>query len=171
MTEEHKRKIGAANKGKISKTKGMKRDITVGQNISKSKLGHTVSEDTKKKISLAKTGKSLSIEALEQKLEKEYTTKKLNNSFNKSNIEEQYYNQLKEEFKGMTIYRQYKDKKRYPFYCDFYVVEKDLFIELNAHWSHGGKPFDPNDDYCQKQLQLWQEKAKTSQFYKNAIET
>lgn len=76
---------------------------------------------------------------------------------------------LKNENK--TIYRNYKDRDRYPFYCDFYIVEDDLFIELNAHWTHGGKPFDENDEECIKQLQEWREKAKTSKFYENAIET
>lgn len=69
-----------------------------------------------------------------------------------------------------TIYRQYKCD-RYPFYCDFYIVEDDLFIELNAHWSHGGKPFDANDPECIDKLELWKEKAKTSKFYEVAIET
>lgn len=31
---------------------------------------------------------------------------------------------------------------RYPFYCDFYIPSKDLFIELNAHPSHGRLPLD-----------------------------
>ena len=75
------------------------------------------------------------------------------------------------ENRTKTIYRNYKDSERYPFYCDFYIKEDDLFIELNAHWTHGGKPYDPNDEECQNQLIEWQEKAKTSQFYKNAIET
>jgi len=69
-----------------------------------------------------------------------------------------------------TIYRQYKDE-RYPFYCDFYIKEDDLFIELNAHWSHGGRPYDPHDEDCVKKLLEWQEKAKTSKFYENAIQT
>lgn len=34
---------------------------------------------------------------------------------------------------------------RYPFNCDFYVKSRDLFIELNLHYSHGGHWFDPNN--------------------------
>lgn len=30
---------------------------------------------------------------------------------------------------------------RYPYYCDFYIPSKDLFIELNAHPSHGRLPY------------------------------
>ena len=48
---------------------------------------------------------------------------------------------------------------------------EDLFIELNAHTTHGGCPYDPNDEFCQKQLKDWQEKAKTSKFYQEAINT
>lgn len=33
---------------------------------------------------------------------------------------------------------------RYPFSCDFYVKSEDLFIELNMHYSHGDRWFDPS---------------------------
>ena len=115
-------------------------------------------------------GKKLSEETLRIKLTKEYLTKKINNSFNTSKPEEEFYRTLLEENKNKTIYRRYKEK-RYPFYCDFYIVEDDLFIELNAHWTHGGKPYNPDDISCQEQLKVWQEKAKTSQFYAEAIKT
>ena len=58
----------------------------------------------------------------------------------------------------------------YPYRCDFYIVCDNLYIELNAHWTHGGGPFDENDDECKKQLNEWVEKAKTSKFYQKAIE-
>lgn len=32
--------------------------------------------------------------------------------------------------------------ERYPYFCDFYIEELDLFIELNAHQSHGRVPID-----------------------------
>lgn len=107
---------------------------------------------------------------LKIKLTKDYITRKKNNSFNKSKVEEDLYTQLLIENKDKTIYRQYKDD-RYPYYCDFYILEDDLFIELNNHWTHGGKPYNPTDIDCQKQLQEWQEKAKTSKFFENAIQT
>lgn len=116
-------------------------------------------------------GIKLSKDVLEIKLTKEYITKKRNNSFNKSKPEQDFYTNLLKENINKTIYRQYKDNDRYPFYCDFYIKEDDLFIELNFHWTHGGRPYDPNDKECQEQLLDWQNKAKTSQFYKNAIYT
>lgn len=69
---------------------------------------------------------------LKIKLTKDYITRKKNNSFNKSKVEEDLYTQLLIENKDKTIYRQYKDD-RYPYYCDFYILEDDLFIELNNH--------------------------------------
>ena len=171
MNELHKQKISQALKGKESKLKGTTISEETKQKISKTRTGHYVSKETRNKISKANKGRKYSKQQLEIILSKQYITKKLNNSFNTSKPEEELYQYLLEQNKTKTILRQYKDDERYPFYCDFYIVEDDLFIELNAHWSHGGRPFDPNDEFCQKQLSEWQEKAKTSQFTANAIIT
>lgn len=130
-------------------------------------------EEHKRKIGDSNRGKpkrKLSEQQLLIKLSKEYITKKKNNSFNTSSSESELYKKLCEENKTKTIYRNYKCE-RYPFYCDFYIKEDDLFIELNAHWTHGGKPFDEKDADCIKQLNEWKEKAKTSKFYEEAIKT
>lgn len=99
-------------------------------------------------------------------------TKKRNKSYKKSETkpEKDYYNKLLETYNADDIETQHIDDK-YPFICDFYIKSKQLYIEINAHWTHGGKPFKENDEQCLLQLSQWQEKAKTSQFYKNAIET
>lgn len=165
-----RKKLSESHKGISNKYKGIHRPQWVKDKISQAKLGHEVTEETKQKISKTKKGKKISLEKLEIKLSKEYITKKLNNSFNSSSAETKFYEELLKENKNKTIYKQYKDE-RYPFYCDFYILEDDLFIELNAHWTHGGRPYDSQDIECQKQLSIWQEKAKTSQFYQNAIIT
>lgn len=139
--------------------------------ISQSKIGHQVSIETRKRLHDANIGKRYEGEKLKRKIEKSYLTKKSNNSLNTSNEEEIFYENLILENQNKTIFRQYYDAERYPFNCDFYIKEDDLFIELNKHWTHGGKPYNPNNEECQKQLREWEEKAKTSQFYKNAIET
>lgn len=108
-------------------------------------------------------------ETLRIKASKDYLTRKKNNTFNSSRPEEALYEELLTTYKHKTIYRQYKDA-RYPFYCDFYIKEDDLFIELNNHWTHGGHPYDPENLEDQQKLKMWAEKAKTSKFYKNAIE-
>ena len=41
------------------------------------------------------------------------------------------------------VHYQYKDRLRYPFYCDFYVDSVDLFVEVNNWWHHGPHPFNP----------------------------
>lgn len=169
QSPEWREKISEANKGN-QKRLGKPKSKEEKSKISNSKLGHKVSDETKQKIAEAKKGVRLSEDKLKIKVTKQYLTRKKNNSFNISKEEENFYNKLLEENKTKTIYRQYKDK-RYPFYCDFYIKEDDLFIEFNNHWTHGYKPYDPNDEECQKRLLEWQEKAKTSQFYKNAIET
>lgn len=195
LSEKQKDKIRETLKQKYknkdivvwNKGKSVNSDVRVRKNINKMhntklekygtiatiKKGSKLSEEHKKKISDSHKGKhyKLSPEKLEIKLTKEYITKKLNNSFNKSSSEENFYRQLLEENKNKTILRQYKDNERYPFYCDFYIVEDDLFIELNAHWTHGGRPYDPNSSECQEQLKIWKEKAQTSKFFQNAIQT
>lgn len=64
-----------------------------------------------------------------------------------------------------------KIQRRYPFCCDFYIPSKDLFIELNAHWTHGGKHYDPQDNFCKQQLQEWLIKSQDSKYYEQAINT
>lgn len=34
---------------------------------------------------------------------------------------------------------------RYPYPCDFYIKSRDLFIELNMHFTHGGHWFDDSN--------------------------
>ena len=65
---------------------------------------------------------------------------------------------------------QYKDV-RYPFVCDFYIRSKDLFIELNIHWTHGDHPFNENNPEDIENINKWKSKAETSEFYKQAIHT
>lgn len=97
---------------------------------------------------------------------KSYKTKKKNKTFNTSQPEQQIKILLEKIF---TVNYQYKSDS-YPFACDFYIVDLDLYIEYNGTWTHGGMPFQPNKE-CNMQLQEWKEKAKTSKFYENAIET
>lgn len=94
-------------------------------------------------------------------------TKRKNNTFSTSSTEECIAQKLADN--NIKYIRQYKCD-RYPFHCDFYLVDYDLFIEIQAMWTHGKRPFDPDDPECMSVLEEWQDKAKTSQFYINAIE-
>lgn len=72
---------------------------------------------------------------------------------------------------GMTVVRQYRDEKRYPFAVDFYIPERDLFIELNGSWSHGGHWYEADREMDQRTVQTWLKKGKKSKYYRVALET
>lgn len=100
--------------------------------------------------------------------DKQYETKKKNNSFNTSKIENKLELELKEMFPDLET--QYKSIL-YPFNCDFYIPSLNLYIEYNGTWTHGDKFFDKYDLKDLEKLNQWIEKSKNSKFYKNAIET
>lgn len=99
---------------------------------------------------------------------KGYLTKKKNNSFNTSKIEETTLTKLSYIFSNDELFSQYKED-RYPYACDFYIKPLDMFIELNITWTHGNKLFDlTNANDINKMLE-WNKKAKTSKYYKQAL--
>lgn len=114
---------------------------------------------------------SRSKEKIKESCDKGFKTRKKKGNSNTSKVEDRMYNFLVEKFSFDGVERNYNKDSRYPYHCDFYIKSLDLFVELNAHWTHGGKPFDPDDKECQKQLALWEEKAKYSQYHRNAIKT
>ena len=96
-------------------------------------------------------------------------TKIKHKTFSTSKPEEELYLYIKEKFP--SVIRQYKDKERYPFFCDFYIPELDLFLELNGTWTHGKHPFNINSKEDISILNTWKEKSKEHPFYLSAIET
>lgn len=40
-----------------------------------------------------------------------------------------------------NTYTQYKSSV-YPWHCDFYIKELDLYIEYQGYYTHGNHPFD-----------------------------
>jgi len=70
-------------------------------------------------------------------------------SFRNSSIFEVFmYTMLLEKFDENDIivdYGQHPYDSRYPYPCDFYIKSRDLFIELNVHFTHGGHWFDETD--------------------------
>lgn len=105
-------------------------------------------------------------EWIKQRQLKQYKTKYKNHTFNTSKYEELLFKKLKSKFPD--VIHHYYDEKRYPFECDFYIPSKDLFIELNFHWTHGFEPFDKTSLKHQQKLNLW--KLKNTKFYNKAIE-
>lgn len=99
---------------------------------------------------------------------KGYEAKKRNKTFNSSKPEEVVYELLKEKF--FNTIRQYSNIY-YPFSCDFYIPEKDLFIECNFNWTHGKKAFDENNSLDSNKLKFWDKEKEAHPFYKQAIKT
>lgn len=99
--------------------------------------------------------------------------KRENGTFNTSSSEDALYKLLVEYVNqhGMTVVRQYCDDDRYPFAADFYIPERDLFIELNGSWSHGGHWYEADREMDQKTVQTWRTRGKRSKYYTNALET
>lgn len=92
-----------------------------------------------------------------------------NNTWSTSKPEEELYLYIKERFP--SVKRQYKDKERYPYFCDFYIPELDLFLELNGNWTHRNHPYDMNSKEDNSILNIWKEKSKEHPMYLSAIKT
>ena len=83
---------------------------------------------------------------------------------NPSNIENQFRqylidNNIKFEF-------QYRTKK-YPYLCDFYIPDYDLYIEIQGSWTHGPHPYNENSSEDAELVKKW--KNKNTKFYDQAI--
>lgn len=82
-----------------------------------------------------------------------------------SKAEDQIHQLLVQKF--LNVKRQYRSEK-YPFNCDFYIPEKDLYIEYQGTWLHGSKPYDSKDKDCIQLISEW--KNKNTVYYMHAIE-
>lgn len=99
-------------------------------------------------------------------VDKIYEIRKQNHTINTSKPEEMIYQKLCEKYDNVK--RQYKSEL-YPYRCDFYISEKDLYIECNFHWTHGNHLFDENNEDDIQKLNTW--KSKNTHYYKCAIKT
>lgn len=101
------------------------------------------------------------------------STKRENGTLSTSSSEDALYGLLVEyaDQHGMTVVRQYRDEKCYPFAVDFYIPERDLFIELNGSWSHGGHWYEADREMDQRTVHTWLKKGKKSKYYRVALET
>lgn len=105
--------------------------------------------------------------------EKGWKTKRDNGTCNTSKPEETLYLLLCDVFGASCVFRQYNLDSRYPFNCDFYINFLDVFIELNASWTHGGHWFDETNPLDIERLLSWSDKCVglNSRYYKCAIHT
>ena len=88
--------------------------------------------------------------------DKKISTKRKNHTFNTSKPEENLFLYIKSKFPDVK--RQYKDKERYPYNCDFYIPELDYFIELQGYYTHNTHPYNPNSIKDQILLERYKEK-------------
>ncbi|WP_354261327.1 hypothetical protein [Arthrobacter sp. OAP107] len=110
---------------------------------------------------------SQSLKMLDPEHQKRITAaKRANNSFGTSAAEEALYVALIRHFGKRDVLRQHVDP-RYPYRCDFFIPSRDLFIELNGMWTHGGHWFDHTDLHDLQVVRNW--RAKTAAFYKIAV--
>lgn len=99
----------------------------------------------------------------EERMKKCYETYKKNGSFKSvSGPELRAFDKLLKKFPD-TVHT-YRDSKRYPFNCDFYIPSLDLFIECHFGLFHNGKAFDKTNkehlEELNKLQNLAQEKRK-----------
>lgn len=99
-------------------------------------------------------------------VEKVFETRKRNHTLNTSKPEEQLYKDIYSIFP--SVIRQHKES-RYPYHCDFYIPELDMFIELQGSWTHGKHPYNSNSIKDQVILEQWKERSEEHPFYKTAI--
>lgn len=86
-----------------------------------------------------------------------------NNTFNSSKCEDKLYDLLVELFGESDVCRQYNSDE-YPYACDFHIKSRNMYIELNAHWSHGGHWYTDDDADV---VSCWSE--RNTSYYNNAI--
>lgn len=173
FTSAHKKALSLAKLGKASPRKGVTLSKEIRKKISLSKKGqipwikgkhHT--KEALKKIHNAKYGKTYSPQQRQILAKKKMITRRKNGTIISSKPELQIKELLEKSFKEVKY--QYHSEK-YPFACDFYIPELDLYIEYQGNWTHGLKPYTGSDEDLKK-LKVWREKAKISGFYQSAID-
>ena len=97
------------------------------------------------------------ISKLESTKKKKTETTKRNHTTVTSKQEEEIYKLLINKF--TVVKRQYKSEE-YPFDCDFYIPNLNLYIEYQGTWSHGKEPYDKNNILHQKILKDWEDRLK-----------
>lgn len=87
-------------------------------------------------------------------------------TFGASESEDVLYQKLCDTFGQDDVVRQYSSDD-YPFACDFYIKSCDLYIELNASWTHGDHWFDDKSVFDMDTITVWNN--RNTDYYKNAI--
>lgn len=59
----------------------------------------------------------------------------------------------------------------YPFFCDFFIPELDLYIEIQSYMTHGPEPFNSKNKEHIALLKKWHEYEEDEHIYTKAIDT
>lgn len=98
-------------------------------------------------------------------------TKKENGSYNQSQMENDLYGMLVGHF-GVDDVDRWHTSNEYPYACDFHIKSRDMYIELNACFTHGFHWFEPDSEFDQQTLVQWQDRLDAGRMmYAGAIET
>ncbi len=97
-------------------------------------------------------------ELIQEWFEKQCCTKDKNGTHNASKAENALYEILKIIYPNTR--RNYKKDKRYPFKCDFYIPELDLFIEYNEYWHHYIEIYNENNENHKRLIDGWIKKIE-----------
>ena len=170
--EEQYGSLEAAQKHRekhISIHKGAKRNPITRQKMSdwqkgkswETKFGKEKALKLKEYFRKLKLGTHLSKETINKAL----NTRIKNQTLGKSKEEDYIYYLLLDKFKNTK--RNYKSKE-YPFHCDFYIPELNLYIEYQGFWTHGNEPFDESNKEHIKIIEKW--KVKNTIQYNKAID-
>ena len=100
---------------------------------------------------------------------KNVATRRENGTFHISKSEVLFHQMLIEVFGEDDVEREHRSDPRYPFSCDFYIRSRDLFIELQGVWTHGGHWYDETDPVDVARVQEWL--ARDSDYYRSAVTT
>lgn len=106
---------------------------------------------------------------LDAKVQKQLCAVRLKNHTFKSSLpEDNLYELLCMCFDASDIERQYISEE-YPYACDFYIKSRNLYIELNASWTHGCHWYDMRSNNDVRIVNEW--RGKNTAYYDNAIST
>lgn len=92
-------------------------------------------------------------------------TKIKNGTIKTSKPEQKLHQELLNLFHNVQI--QFNSNE-YPFACDFYIPDRQLYIELNASWTHNSVWYDKNNSEHNEIANKW---SKSSAYYKQAHKT
>ena len=100
--------------------------------------------------------------------DKRIKTMHKNKSWNRSKEEDSIYFLLKSKF--YKVKRQY-NSELYPFACDFYIPDFNLYIEYQGSWTHGKEAYDQNNIDHFKLVNEWNQKVRDGhKYYKGAVD-